>query len=439
MLMKTPKQPEHYPGTTVPNRMALNDKAILRLPLAGKPGAPHATEYVVRDTELKAFFVVIGRMARVLKAQAEVREAGKRRTIKKGFGRVGDAHVSVASARKEARAWIADIQATNRAPAKDKPGVTLAEAWELHRKRCEDKKRCERTIEFYEAVINGPLAPWKDTRLREFGNNPTMFADVFDRITAERTPSVANGARATFSAVYNTARKRDPSLPPNPVFTADRHEEKTRETGFGLAGVAEFGRQVAGLVNPIRQCFHVATLLTGSRPEALSVAKWEHINTKDRTWLIPSPKGGPARAFSIPLSLAIVRVLQRVRQVSDMLHPGSPYIFPAASADGHIVEWKEARHRLAWWGKDLRRSFVTIARELRIDPASSAYLVNHKVAGMQGLYANTWALTASLREPQSQISRAVAARLPAELLRVERHEEAAAGSAPALVAGEMRR
>lgn len=406
MLMKTP----------APNKFALSDKAILRLPLAGQPGAPHAVEYVVRDTELKSFFVVIGRKSRVLKAQAEVREAGKRRTVKKGFGHVGDAHVSVATARKAARDWISGIQSQNRIPAAHKPGVTLAEALELHRARCEAKGRQPRTIEFYEDALKGALAPWAQTRLREFGNNPTMFADVFDRITAERTPSVANGARSTFSAIYNTARKRDPSLPPNPVFVADRHDEETRETGFGLEGVETFGRQVTGLLNPIRQLFHTLCLLTGSRPEALSVAKWEHIDVRRRAWTFPNPKGGAKRAFDIPISKAIARALIRVRRVGGMLYPGSQYIFPSSSAHKHIVEWKEDRAKLAHWGRDLRRSFRTIAAELQIAPGSSMALMNHKTGGVHDRYLNRWALVGSLREPQEKISEAIAARLPAALL-----------------------
>jgi len=53
-------------------RIALNDKAIAHLP------APGDGWYLARDTELKGFFVVVGKRKRTFTVQGDLRQRGKR-------------------------------------------------------------------------------------------------------------------------------------------------------------------------------------------------------------------------------------------------------------------------------------------------------------------------------------------------------------------------
>ena len=53
-------------------RILLTDKAIARLP------APKDGWYLTRDTELKGFFVVVGKRKKTFTVQGDLRQGGKR-------------------------------------------------------------------------------------------------------------------------------------------------------------------------------------------------------------------------------------------------------------------------------------------------------------------------------------------------------------------------
>jgi hypothetical protein len=53
-------------------RISLTDKAIAQLP------APKEGWYLARDTELKGFFVVVGKRRRTFTVQGDLRQGGKR-------------------------------------------------------------------------------------------------------------------------------------------------------------------------------------------------------------------------------------------------------------------------------------------------------------------------------------------------------------------------
>ncbi len=55
-------------------RLLLTDKEIARLP------TPRKGWYLARDTELKGFFVVVGKRKRTFTVQGDLREDGKRAT-----------------------------------------------------------------------------------------------------------------------------------------------------------------------------------------------------------------------------------------------------------------------------------------------------------------------------------------------------------------------
>jgi hypothetical protein len=139
-------------------RLLLNDKAIVRLP------NPASGWYLAHDTELKGFFVVVGKRKKTFTVQGDLRRAGKRAsTVRVSIGDVSV--VSTRAARATARDYLLQISrgqhpnAAKRsrdtsdesgAAAGQPSGVTLRVAWERYRDAHMVRKgRSEGTIESY--------------------------------------------------------------------------------------------------------------------------------------------------------------------------------------------------------------------------------------------------------------------------------------------------
>ena len=398
-------------------RLHLTDKEIARLP------APASGWYLARDTELKGFFVVVGRRKKTFTVQGDLRVGTKRQTIRVAVGEAGD--ISTREARGVGKGFLAQIAkgvhprpsasadavASKLAQAK---GTTLRSAWERYRDgHMVRKERSERTIASYRDHVERILASWCDKPLVELGDNPDQVADEHDRISREHGPYIANGTMRTLRAVYNHARKTDRKLPAdNPVNAIDWNGEKRRDSGLGLADLEGWFVQAAKLDNPVRREFHLFTLLSGSRPTALKQVRVQHIDRKRRVLHIPSPKGGSKKAFDIPLSREMIRCLVRARRFGRRMYPeqAAAWLFPATSEAGHLIEQKEDRATLSKWGNDLRQSYRTLAQTAGVSDFDARLLMNHALPGVNAGYITRHKLLEDhLRGQQQAISKAIVA------------------------------
>src|SRR3981081_924222 len=83
-------------------RILLTDKAIARLP------TPKDDWYLARDTELKGFFVVVGKRKKTFTAQGDLRQGGKRvSSIRVAIGDTSE--ISTRTARATAKDYLAQI------------------------------------------------------------------------------------------------------------------------------------------------------------------------------------------------------------------------------------------------------------------------------------------------------------------------------------------
>ncbi|MFG1224284.1 tyrosine-type recombinase/integrase [Xanthobacter wiegelii] len=400
-------------------RFQINDKAIERLP------PPENGRYIVRDTELKGFFLVVGARKKTFTIQGDLRGEGKRAaTVRVAIGDTSE--MSTRAARAVAKEYLAQIsrgqhpkgggrisKATT-AAALEAPvvpnivGITLRAAWERYKISMVRKKRSERTIESYRDHIERIFAGWLDTPLTELGNDPAKVAAKHDAITEENGPYIANGSMRTLRAVYNHARKTNRELPAdNPVGSIDWNGETRRDTGMGLADLKGWFLELAAIDNPIRREFHLFTLLSACRPAALKEAKVSHIDLRRRVLHVPKPKGGAERAFDIPLSRQMIMCLMRAIRFGRLMHPieAREWIFPADSADGHLAEQKEDRKTLSKWGNDLRQTFRTIATPAGVSELDARMLMNHSIPGVNAGYITRHKLLEDhLRTQQQAVS-----------------------------------
>ncbi len=400
--------------------------AIVRLP------APDKGRYIVRDTDLKGFFLLVGIKKKTFMIQGDLREQGKRAsTLRLAIGDTTE--LSTRAARAIAKEYlvqisrglhpksnervakastIADLKA-DEATGEDlkSAGITLREAWKRYRLAMERKNRSERTIESYRDHVERVFEDWLDTPLIQLGEDPAQVATKHDAISEKNGPYIANGSMRTFRAIYNHARKTNRDLPAdNPVDSVDWNHEKRRNSGMGLADLKAWFVEAAKLDNPIRREFHLFTLLSASRPAALKEARLVHLDLKRRVLHIPRPKGGADRAFDIPLSRQMISCLMRVIRFGRYIHPleARDWLFPADSADGHLVEQKEDREVLSKWGNELRQTYRTVATPAGVSELDARMLMNHSVPGVNSGYITRHKLLEDhLRTQQQAISNIV--------------------------------
>jgi integrase len=395
-------------------RLALTDKAILALEFTA------SGQRIVRDAELAGFFLMVGRRTKTFMVQGDLRQNGKRQSLRLKVGEVGE--VTTREARAKAKALLGLIgkgvdprlkeagQAEASKP-EGSPGIdlTLRAAWTRYRDaHLMRKGRSEGTIENCRDHVERLMADWLDKPLWVVGNNPSLVTARHEKITKENGPYIANGCMRSLRAIYNHARKTARSLPAeNPVTAVDWNSEKRRNTALGLNDLAAWVGELRALDNPVRREFHWFLLLSGSRPDALKRARIEHIDFRSRILHIPKPKGGETRAFDIPLSGPMIRCLVRVMRLGRILGPvqGREWLFPADSESGHLVEHKENRATLAKWGNDLRQTYRTVAQAVGIADLDIHLLMNHSVVGVNAGYINRNKLLRDhLRQQQEMIS-----------------------------------
>lgn len=400
-------------------RLQLTDKEIARLPV------PNEGWYLARDIELKGFFVVVGRRKRTFAVQGDLRESGKRRSIRVNVGDVSE--IGTRDARAIAKGFLSQIargehprpEKARQPAAAEAPlgvadpegqGITLAQAWQRYLNgHLIRKGRSEGTIANYRDHVERMFADWRAKPLRGLAADPAAVAAKHDAITAEHGPYIANGSMRTLRAIYNHALKTNPDLPArNPVAAIDWNSEERRNTALGAPDLADWFGQLAALENPIRREFHLFTLLSGCRPGALKQIKVADIRLERRVLHIAKPKGGSKKAFDIPLSRPMILCLIRAIRFSRLMHPehASTWVFTADSDTGHLVEQKEDRNVLSKWGNDLRQSFRTLAQVAGVSEFDARLLMNHAIPGVNaGYITRSKILEDHLRAQQEAISR----------------------------------
>ncbi len=314
-------------------RMPLSDKSIAQLP------TPKDGWYLARDTELKGFFVVVGKRKRTFTVQGDLRQGGKRASsIRVSIGDTRE--LTTRAARAIAKEYLAQISRGQHPKTAKQDGdtgsghagneakievstITLRQAWQRYREAHLIRKgRSEKTISGYRDHVERLFAEWLDTSLGELALDPARVAMKHDDITKENGPYIANGCLRTLRAIYNHARKTNRLLPrDNPADAVDWNEEKRRDTGMGASDLTEWFLELAALENPVRREFHLLTLLCGSRTTALQQVKPSHVDFRRRTLFIEKPKGGRKRAFDIPLSREMILCLIRAIRFGRQMYP----------------------------------------------------------------------------------------------------------------------
>lgn len=157
-------------------RLPLSDRNIAALPLVA------SGQQIVRDEDLAGFFLLVGKRSKTFMVQSDLRNNGRRQTIRIKIGEVGK--IAAREARAKARALLGSIAdgvdprpkpEITESPKKNSSSPALREAWERYRDgHMRRKHRSEGTIENYRDHVERLLADWLDEPLSKFGEDPGL-------------------------------------------------------------------------------------------------------------------------------------------------------------------------------------------------------------------------------------------------------------------------
>lgn len=190
----------------------------------------------------------------------------------------------------------------------------------------------------------------------------------------------ANRMLQLLSAVFNCAKRWGVYQHENPTAGVQRFKESRRERYLQQDEAQQFFRELADPKTTVdTRDFILLGLFTGARRSNLMAMRWRDIDHMGALWTIPGESTKTGRAYHVPL---VPPALEVLRQRLQLVTPGCDWVFPAASASGHLVsfqkQWDEfrcragmpdlrfhdLRHTLASWQAIAGTSLAIIGRGL---------------------------------------------------------------------------
>jgi integrase len=383
----------------------LTERTITAARPAGKLSGGHPAAKFYLDTKLRGFGLAVS--ASGVKSFFVMRRVrGKKE--RHVFGRATELTAAEARARAEKLlpqmtdgVSLNEKRRRDRAEAKrvEVRGVTLRQAVDLYEGTLKAKGKAPRTIEDYRYLVEKYLEAWLDRPLAELTREEVRKRHVNiaseiargkhgrKRRDAGAGTLTANHVMRAFRAIYNRAIREHPELPANPIINVDWNQERRRTGRIPEAGLKDWYDRVQAQKNPVRRDCLLFTLFSGLRKENAAEPKWEQVDWERRKLHIPKPKS--QKPFDLPLSDFLIDLLKGRLEENKKLAPGSPWVFPAARGDGHIVETRAEGGAERVAGKatgtkeprytphDLRRTFISVAESLGISREARQLLVNH--------------------------------------------------------------
>ena len=420
--------------TTIPSKARLPDAMAAKFPFLP------SGQKLVADDDRPGLYLKVGKTAKSWVVQTEVRVLDDRmqpvrKTVRRAFAAFPD--LGVKEARARAKGELAAILA-GEGLGKPKVGITLGEAWRLYRAALEKSGRSPATIYSYRNAVETEhlLGIWRDTALSDLATpeGAARVAARHEAITERATDPkhggayAANGAVRTLRVIYNWALERGHVKPHPDGWTPTRqvtfNVEEARESAMSRRDLSGWWAAYVAMENRVRAEFQLFLLLSGSRAGAIATARWEHLDVAGRRLHIPTPKGGKARAYDIPLTRAMLACLSRTRRAArvyqpmlsrEWIFPGDPSKVKRGSGEfaGHMSLFATTDAALPCSGHGLRHTYRNACIWAGVEEALSKKLMNHSQKGdvHSGTYGSREGVWPDLLDAQARISATVMALL----------------------------
>jgi integrase len=340
--------------------------------------------------------------------------------------------VSVDTARRRVAELIGKV-ATGANPADEKRQYltqgTLGEAFDAYAKNRRAAKK--RAVDAMEAQFNRwlgkvPDAPkakhaphprrkpaaavdWSKRRIGTI--TPADCRDLHRAIVAAGKPTSANRVQEILRAVFNFA-----GITPNPAATAGRGNQHgvervklaPRRRFLSRDELPRFLEVIEALEPNWRDFFNLL-LYVGFRRSAVAAMRWADVDLEAATWRVPEEKSKSGEPIVLPIAGPALAILTRRAKYRKTRNP---WVFPAESESGHLINPKKAWERIRAAGfadlrmHDLRRTLGSWMAAANISPLVIAKSLGHK--DPRSAQAYTWLATDAARSAVESVHAAFA-------------------------------
>ena len=219
--------------------------------------------------------------------------------------------------------------------------------------------------------------------------------ELLETLERDSGRTTASGVLRTAPALLNTARRIDKAIGENPI-DALRVPTVPRRTVEAI-DLADWRQRIDAL-SPQRRDLNLLMMFTGLRRTSAVTIRRADVNLEHGVISVQHMKS--QRPFILPLSDYLVEML-RARMTED--EPlGSEWLWPSASASGHIVEPKEKGLPSPHILRHLYRTFAASAAG--VPYAESALLLDQRLPGASGGYVHPAHLSEHLRGFQQRVT-----------------------------------
>lgn len=251
--------------------------------------------------------------------------------------------------------------------------LTLADAFAEYAKALRRKEASPKTLLLNEHNWRKMLSPHGSRELHTLTRREVR---TWHESWGRMGPTAANHGARLLRAVYNYADKRlADDLPASPCVAVEFFKERGMRRVLTWEELPGWWDQVHSVCNPVRRAYWKLLLFSGLRMTDAATIRWEdlHGDTLHR----PSPKGGRSRAYDLPITPQLRGFFEEARLAAAQLHSASPWVFPADSSYGHVLNMRELKAFPGVWPHDLRRTYATACAEAGVDPYTIKLLLNH--------------------------------------------------------------
>ncbi len=348
----------------------------------------------VYDAAVSGLRIVVGKKSASYKLVGRIND-GTDRYISIVVGRTDE--VSLKSARERAQELRTVLRRGEdpRAPKKAIPNLRdVADSYFSTR----GLELSPRTLAWYKQKVEGPLSTLKKIPVDRI-DRATVRA-LHEKLTRKSGPCGANGAMRVLKLLINDAA-RTHDLPPNPVTRGVRmNQERPRDWAVGPDDMPLLWKQLDTLEDRVRRGCWLTMLLTGLRSGDARSMKWEHLD-QDGVLTVPSPKGGEAKAFKLPLPRFLIQELGEVRDLTRPLE--SPYAFPSSTSKSGHIEYLTRTQGFPYAPHQMRHTYRTHAMEAGVDFQTVTLLLNHANPHVSFNYVTRAHLLGHMREAQEAV------------------------------------
>jgi integrase len=354
----------------------------------------------IYDSSLGGFYVQRGKTEtisfRVLAdLPKRIARLGKSHTLDRTIGRFPA--MTVQAARREAQRVIGLIKSglDPKAPQRAGDSPTLRDTYEDYRDDYLVKKeRRESTKGYYEDCFQR-LVRWHNEKLSDLALNPLALKAEHARLARKHGRKGQLGRNAADSTMnflailYYHAQRTWPNMPAWPRRAVVKYGRRSRASrGMGPAHLAGWYAELQNIKSEARRELLLFICLSGLRSNDARSLTWENFDCATMSVLIPEPKGGPSRAFRLPVTAAMLACMER-----GSAGRRAGWVFPSSrSPSGRFeeirAEYRDKDHKRCFvkTGHDLRHTFVNMARAAGVPKPAVAVLLNHRAGDVTEQY-----------------------------------------------------